>query len=67
MMRKGNKCVVVNDVVVVVVIVMLHPRVCVYKQRSERGIDGRENCEENAEAPGGFISGRGRGGKVRSG
>ncbi len=39
----------------------------VYKQRSESGIDGRENCEVNAEAQGGFISGRGRGGKVSSG
>lgn len=38
-----------------------------YKQRSERGIDGRENCELIAEAQGGFISGRGRGGKVSSG
>jgi hypothetical protein len=39
----------------------------VYKQRSEKGIDGRENCEVIAEAQGGFISGRGRGGKVSSG
>jgi len=36
MMRKGNKCVVVNDVVVVVVIVMLHPRVCACTSRGVR-------------------------------
>lgn len=38
-----------------------------YRQRREREIDGGENCEVNSEAQRGFISGRGRGGKVSSG
>jgi hypothetical protein len=30
----------------------------------QRGINGQENCEENAEALGGFVSGHGRGRKM---
>jgi hypothetical protein len=30
----------------------------------QRGINGQDNCEENAEALGGFVNDHGRGGKM---